>query len=126
MQQTGGHPGETGDTEQSHVTVDFLGEKGDRTTNAGFSAHGSGKQERPSDKNEACAQSEGFQHVSAPANTSVDHDGHLAGLVDDLRQYIQRCCRVIELPAAMVGHDQTIDAAFTRKFCAPYATWLWY
>ena len=38
MQQAGSHPGKAGDAEQSHVTVDFLGEKGDRTTNAGLPA----------------------------------------------------------------------------------------
>jgi len=41
MQQAGSHPGKAGDAEQSHVTVDFPGEKGERTTNAGPHRRGS-------------------------------------------------------------------------------------
>ncbi len=84
---------------------------------AGGARRGGGEEERPADEDEAGAERQGFQHVRAAAHAAVEHHRHVGHGGDDLRQDPHGRHRAVELPPAVVGHDQAVDARLARQSC---------
>ena len=79
---------------------------------AGLPADRRGVEERPADEHELRAERERFQDIGAAADSAVHHDRHPARLRHHRRERAQRRESAVELPPAVVRHDDAVHAAF--------------
>src|SRR4029077_20701512 len=70
----------------------------------------------PPDERRASAECEGFQDIRPSPNPTVDIDLAPPGDgLDHLRQRVERGPRTVELPAADVRDDDSVDAVLDRE-----------
>src|SRR5687768_9008722 len=68
-------------------------------------------EKRTPDKHKPSAKSQSLENVRAASDPAVHHHRYVPGRSDDLRQHPQWRHRSIELPSAMIGHDDAIHPA---------------
>ena len=74
----------------------------------------------PSDQHGPRPEGQRLEHVRAAADPAVHQDLQLAaGHVDDLGQRVERRLRPVELAAAVVRHDDPVQAVLDREAPRP-------
>src|SRR3984885_7815128 len=99
--------GDAVDAAQPHGHAEFIADDIDRLGDAGAAEGAEAINIGPADHAGFGAERERPHHVLARANAAVEQHLELrAHRLGDLRQYLDRRRRAVELPAAMVGHHQ--------------------
>src|SRR5579863_1405138 len=95
--------------------IDLAAEKLERPIDAVLAGAGDAPELRASDQDRARAERQRLDHVDAAPEAAVDHDrGLTAGRLDHPGKRADRSDGAVELAAAMIGDDDSIDAALDR------------
>src|SRR5882672_10526150 len=113
------HLRKRGNSKERHVALDLVAQEPDAVAHAGFRADRGRVEEGPADEYELRAERERLQDIGAAADAAVHHHGHAARLRDHRGERAKRRSGAVQLPPAVVRHDDPVDAALagdTRIF----------
>src|SRR5207249_7145757 len=103
--------GEAGDTEQAKPDFHLRLQQLQHAVNAGLPGGGKAVEIEPADRHGICAERNAFDDVGASAESAVDDDLRPSPHgVDDVLQNVHRSPPMVELPSAMVGDVDAVDA----------------
>jgi hypothetical protein len=93
---------------QSHVKSQFSSQQRDDPLNSGLAKRSQPKQIGAGDPYGLSAESQCLKDIGASPKASVNHDRNLAShRFDDFRKGFNRSSYMVELPRAVVGHNDS-------------------
>src|SRR5262245_23403783 len=110
--------GKAGGAEQAKPDFDFRLQQLQHAVNARLPGGGKAVKIEPSNRYGIGAERDAFDDIGASAESAVDDDLRPSSHgVDDLLQNVHRSSPVVELPSAMVGDVDAVDAVIAGDDC---------
>src|SRR4029077_14017285 len=105
-----------GHAQKPHRAYHLVLEQFEHAHDAGLAARGQPVALHAAETDEIGAHGLGLDDVAAAIEAAVDNDlGADGGRLDDFRQHVGRAAAVIELPAAVIGDEDEVDAVIEAE-----------